>query len=461
MLSSYRFHLIAVAVAALIAATAAPRADAVPLPAAPADVDTTAGRSELYREGQRALAENRYADAATLFARLAAEGTGEADAALYWKAWAEARAARKAAALATIRELLASHPESAWADDAEALEIELRGAPRAPRPPRAPEPPRTPRPEAATAPPAPRGPVPPVAPAPPREAREARSSRQGRSALSEDEELKLYALDALMQVEPDKAIPVLERFLAGDQPLRLKQRALFVLSQSESPRAREILLRTVREGTPEELRIEAVRTLGIAGEAEDVAALATLFGSSSPRSVRAAVLEAFMIADAAAPLATAARTDPDPEIRARAIDMLGAMEAREELRALYESEREPALRRRLLQAFGVAEDVEGLTRAARSETDLEVRLAVIEALAITDSDAAVRPLLDLYRGSSEPRIRRKVAEALMVQEQAAALITLFREEKDPELKRAIVQFLGMVESDEAEQVLLEVLEGKP
>jgi hypothetical protein len=56
------------------------------------------------------------------------------------------------------------------------------------------------------------------------------------AATSEDdEELKLYALDSLMQAEPEQAVPVLERLLAGNASSRLKERALFVLSQSDSP----------------------------------------------------------------------------------------------------------------------------------------------------------------------------------------------------------------------------------
>ena len=458
-MSATRSSLLCAALAAAaLAGPSAPRAGAIPLPAAFAAADAAAGRSDLYREGQRALAEERYADAATLYARLAAEKGEEADAALYWKAYAESRAARRSEALATIRQLLASYPESAWADDAAALEIELRSPARAPRPPLPPG-----RPAPATPAVAPVAPVPAVLPVPGTPAVPPPPGRRGgEPELSESDELKLYALDGLLQAEPEKAIPVLERFLAGDQPLRLKQRALFVLSQSDSPRAREILLRTVREGRPEELRVEAVRTLGMAGESADLAALASLFTSDAPRAVREAVLDAYMMSDQTAPLAAAARSDRDPEIRARAIDMLGAMEASAELRSLYETEKDPQLRIKLLQAFGIADDVEGLIRAARAETDPRVQAAAIEGLAIAGSSgAATRALMDIYRGAADPETKQRVLEALMIQEQARALIELFRTEKDPALKRVIVQQLGMLDSDEAAQVLLEVLEGKP
>ena len=67
-----------------------------------------------------------------------------------------------------------------------------------------------------------------------------------------------------MQLEPEKAVPVLEKLLAGNSSERIKERALFVLSQSDSPKAREILLRTAKTGQPIGLRCDAVKTLGIA-----------------------------------------------------------------------------------------------------------------------------------------------------------------------------------------------------
>ena len=92
MPASHRSNLLAAALAATLVAATSPPAGADPSPAALAAAEAAAARSDLYREGQRALAENRYADAATLFARLAAESAEEADAALYWKAYSEAKA---------------------------------------------------------------------------------------------------------------------------------------------------------------------------------------------------------------------------------------------------------------------------------------------------------------------------------------------------------------------------------
>ena len=49
-----------------------------------------------------------------------------------------------------------------------------------------------------------------------------------------DEELKLLALQGLQHSDPDQAVPMLEKILQGPQSPRLKERALFVLAQSNS-----------------------------------------------------------------------------------------------------------------------------------------------------------------------------------------------------------------------------------
>ena len=47
------------------------------------------------------------------------------------------------------------------------------------------------------------------------------------------------ALRAIMQNDPDQAIPIIEKMLSGANSPKVKDRALFVLSQSRSARARE------------------------------------------------------------------------------------------------------------------------------------------------------------------------------------------------------------------------------
>jgi len=386
------------------------------LPSAPALAEK---HSDAYREGQRALENERWDDASRLFGKLASGSSEETDAAIYWKAYADSKRNLKKESLDGLRRLLSTYPESSWADDAKALELEVRGA---------------------------------------KAAKEPKEPKDKGTRDADDEELKLYALDGLMQVEPEQAVPVLERLLSGNSSRRLKERALFVLSQSDSPKAREILLRTAKSGQPMELRREAVKTLGIAGEPEDIAALAAIARDpGAPPEVREAVVEAYLIADRPEELLAIAKSDPDSRIRAKAIDALGASDALPSLRQLWSTEKDPALRAKLLEAFGIAGDVDTLAAVARETPDQRMRHKAIEGLAISDSPAAAKALRQLYGGLTDPDDKRKVVEAFMIQGDAKTLLELFRAEKDPSLKKAILQQLSVMDDPEATQAILDVL----
>lgn len=368
-------------------------------------------RSDGYREGQRALESRDWDAASRIFGKIASGSSAETDAALYWKAYADWKQKRKKESLEGLRRLLSAYPRSAWADDAKALEAEVR-----------------------------------------------ENNQAAGTPAAEDEELKLYAIDALMQVEPEKAVPVLEKQLAGNASPRIKTRALFVLSQSDSPRAREILLRTAKSGQPIALRCEAVKTLGIAGEPEDIAALATIGrDTAQPPEVREAVVDAYLIADQPEELLAIAKSDPDPRIRAKAIDALGASDALPSLRQLWSSERDPALRAKLLQAFGIAGDVDTLAKVARESSDPQLRRKAIEGLGIADNPAAADALRQMYGEFSDPGDKRKVLEAFMIQGDAKTLLALFRAEKDPEMKKAMLQLLSVMDDPEATRAILDVL----
>lgn len=368
-----------------------------------------ASRSSIYREGQKALSEERWEEALAIFTSLADSNPAEADAALYWKGWTESKLGRRGDALQTLRGLVGNFPKSAWIDDARALEIELKG-----------------------------------------------NKQSGDPVTGDDEDLKLYALDGLMQVEPERAVPILERFLAADHSMKLKERALFVLAQSDTPRARQILLDLVRRGSPVELRLRAVEQLGIAGDGEDLAALATIWKEGTPE-VKAKVLEAWMIADQTKPVFDVARTESDPRLREKAIELLGVMDATQELTALYEQEKDTRVRRKLLEAYAVAGDIAALERAYRSESDPELRGKALEGIGVFGGDAGTKTLVGLYQRETERALKEKMLEGLFIGDAARELVELFRKEKDSQLKRSIVQKLSLMDDEEAEKVLSEIL----
>ena len=116
-------------------------------------------------------------------------------------------------------------------------------------------------------------------------------------ALAQDdtEELQIAALEALISAPPERAMPIVQRVLAGDGSDELKERALFVLSQMDTPEAQTLLVESARSSSGE-LQQEAIRMIGIGGNDAALAELVAIYDNGDA-DVREAVLEAYLIAD--------------------------------------------------------------------------------------------------------------------------------------------------------------------
>ena len=83
---------------------------------------------ELYAKGTAALDTARYEKALEAFAEAAALKGLKDDSALYWKAFSEYKVQAMQAALESLKEMQKSFPDSRWLEQALALELEVKGA---------------------------------------------------------------------------------------------------------------------------------------------------------------------------------------------------------------------------------------------------------------------------------------------------------------------------------------------
>ena len=66
-------------------------------------------------------------------------------------------------------------------------------------------------------------------------------------------------------------------------------------------------------------------------------------------------------------------------------------------------------------------------------------------------------LTSIYASDATPDVRKAVVNALFIQNNAGALVSLARNEKNSEMKKDIVSKLSMMKSKEATDYLLELL----
>jgi tetratricopeptide (TPR) repeat protein len=241
------------------------------------------GFSSQYEAGMRALDERKYDAAIKVFDRVVAVKSPRADGALYWKAYALNRLGRRDEAIATIAALRRDYPKSRWLDDAQVLEVEVRqnsGTPISP-------------------------------------------------AAESNEDIKLIAINGLMNADPNRAVPLLEGILKGPGAPKVKDRAMFVLAESRSPRAQQVLADYAKGSANPDLQIRAMRYMGMSGTPETQQLLVTVYSSSTDASVKRAVVQSLFMAGASAKMIELARKERDPEMKKTIVQYLSLMDSKD------------------------------------------------------------------------------------------------------------------------------------
>jgi hypothetical protein len=400
------------AVFALLLASALP-ADP-PLPAALSafeDGEEGEKQQEAYENGAEALDDGRWEKAARAFGAAAALPGNRTDGALYWKAYAENKLGRRPEALATLEDFKRRFPSSRWARDARSLEAEVRQA----------------------------------------------SGRPANPETENDEELKLIAINGLNNSDPDRAVPLLEKFLAGTSSPKLKERALFVLAQSGSPRARDVVAAIARGQSNPDLQEKAIKYLGVFGGERSRQVLAEIYAQSADTEIRERILHSFMVSGDRERVLQAARGEKNPKLRAAAVHELGVMGARSELWQLYKVESSKEVRESVLHALFIAGDADRLLEVARSDKDPELRAEAIRRSGLLGRERTGTALVALYKTEKDATLREAVIHGLFVQNNAAGLVELAKAETNRDLKAEIVHKLSLMRSREATDYLMEIL----
>jgi hypothetical protein len=122
---------------------------------------------------------------------------------------------------------------------------------------------------------------------------------------------------------------MLEKMITGPQSLRLKKRALFVVSQSKAPRAKEILTSVAKGASGPDLQMDALQYLHLFGGADDRKVLSDVYSTSKDRDVKRQVVDALFIQGDARALVDMARKETDPAMRKQIVERLSRMKAKE------------------------------------------------------------------------------------------------------------------------------------
>ena len=363
-----------------------------------------------YRDATNLINEEQWSKAIEAFDEVVAAGGSRTDAALYWKAYAQEKRSLSTEALATLNQLKRSFPQSSWLDDARALELTLRR----------------------------------------------RAGMEVEPELEANDDLKLIAINSLMQSDRERALPLLQKVLSGSHSDKVKSRALFVLAHSGAAEGKQTLIAVAKDSANPYLQRKAIQYLGALRGEQNNGLLAEIYAGALNTEVKERILKSLMVAGGRDELVRVAREEPDPELREEAVKQLGVMRATDELWALYGQEQAAEVRESVVTALFLARDSSRLAQIAKSDSDQGVREEAIEKLGLIKS-TPTETLSSLYSSATANNDKESVLKALFLRNDATTLIQLARAETNPELREEAVKILGRMRSQEARDYLLEIL----
>jgi len=378
-----------------------------------------AGRSgqsddRLYDAGHRALDNHKYDEALECFNQVASHAGARADAAWYYKAYTLNKLGRRDEALAAIAELRKSYATSRWLDDAKVLELEVKQA----------------------------------------------SGRPVSPEAESDEELKLMAINSIMQSDPERAIPLLENILKSSQPPKVKNQALFVLAQSNAPRAQQVIEQIARGAGNPDLQLKAINYLSQRRRqgTANPSLLPEIYGSTNDVNVKRAILNAWSQSRDKEHLAQAAKSEKTADLRAYAFQQLGNNNpGQPELWPIFQAETSPETRQEILKCMYQDGNSDKLAEVVRTEKDPKTRKVAIEVLASQRSGSSGDLLVSVYGSEQDPQVKQVIIDHLSNDRSAKYLVALARNEKDSKMKIRIVDRLSNMHSKEASDYLMELL----
>ena len=141
-----------------------------------------------------------------------------------------------------------------------------------------------------------------------------------------DINVKLVALDALLQMDAEKALPILKRIIRENKDKNIRAKAVFVLSQNDDPSVVPLLGEIARKDADPYVREQAVFWLGQEGGEAGLKSLIDLYAEIKDHKLKEKILFAISQNEGEASfrkLLEIAKTDPELEMREKAVFWMG------------------------------------------------------------------------------------------------------------------------------------------
>jgi HEAT repeat protein len=303
-------------------------------------------------------------------------------------------------------------------------------------------------------------------------------SRQGSQVSagcrSEDEDDRVEALNALLQMRSEQALPLLKRVLARRDACSevLRRKAVFLVSQKRGDEAADILIETAKNDPDRETREQAVNWLGQVNAEKAVTLLEQLLKTSTDEEMQDKAL--FALSQTRDPRGQqilrdyASREDAPGDPREKAIFWLGQRHAEDNalfLKQLFGKTKNEDIQQKILfslsQTRGFGNDQWILDQAVNPKNSMEVRKQAL-FWGGQKGGVDVAKLAALYDRGGEMEFREQVIFVLSQRHRSPEaldkLIQIAKSEKNKDLRQKAIFWLGQSSDPRAIKALQEIIE---
>ncbi|HUQ98550.1 MAG TPA: tetratricopeptide repeat protein [Gemmatimonadaceae bacterium] len=286
----------------------------------------------------------------------------------------------------------------------------------------------------------------------------------------DDNDDRIAALNALLQMDAERAMPILEKVLARRDAcsVALRRKAVFLVSQKRTNRTANILMSVARSDPDQEVREQAVFWLSqvpgstglleeiLRGNSDEAIKEKALFALSQQNEPRAQqILRDFAV-----------RESEGEDLREKAIFWLGqrrSTENTEFLRGLYTRLTNEDLKEKVMfslsQQKGAGNEQWLMNIAVNAREDIELRKKAL--FWAGQSGVATSELSALYNKMTDGEMRDQMIFVFSQrQHDPAAMDKLFdiaRSDRDPERRKKAIFWLGQSHDPRVQQFLLDLI----
>jgi tetratricopeptide (TPR) repeat protein len=301
-----------------------------------------------------------------------------------------------------------------------------------------------------------------------------RSTRsQGQRCSESEDDERIVALNALLQMDSDRALPLLKRVLERRDECAyvLRRKAVFLVSQKGGDEAADILLQTAKNDPDRETREQAIFWLGQTGSDRAVTLLEDVLKNSNEKEIKDKAIFALSqhrSARAGQILRDfAERSSEQEELREQAIFWLGQKRSEENanyLKGLYSRVRSDKLKEKIIfslsqqRGFGNGEWIMNI--ALDPKESIEMRKQALFWAGQQDG-ASTESFAQLYDKMTDHEIKNQLIFVFSQRgrdpKAVDKLMDIAKNEKDKELKSQAVFWLGQSRDSRAAKFLEDLI----